>query len=177
MSFQDSLAVGKTGESLIARYFLNRGYSVLPVYEVLPGQYKGPVLYTSSGNMLVSPDMMVMGKGKIFWVEAKHKSAFTWHRISQSWNTGIDLHHYEQYLAIQALHQEIPIWLLFLHQNGKAKDTPEGLLSPAGLFGNTLSHLRDHEHHRDPRWGPHGMVYWDTSALKRIAPMAEVSHA
>jgi hypothetical protein len=32
MKFQEKLAVGKVGESLIARYMMPRGHAVLPVY-------------------------------------------------------------------------------------------------------------------------------------------------
>ena len=169
--FQESLQEGKTGESLIAQHFLRKGYSVLPVYEILPGAFKGPVLFTASHDVLVAPDMLVLGKDKIFWIEAKHKTAFSWHRTTECWNTGIDKHHFEQYLAVQELHPTIPVWLLFLHKNGTAKDTPEGLTSPSGLFGNSLTYLARHIHHKDMRWGRHGMVYWELRDLKMLAPL------
>ena len=176
MNFEQSLTVGKTGESLIARYMLSRGHSVLPIYEVLPGNYKGPALYTATRGQLVAPDMLILGKdGKITWIEAKHKSAFAWYRKTQEWHTGIDCHHFEQYLQIQDLHPNIPIWLLFLHQNGRAKDTPEGMISPTGLFGNSLTYLRDNVHQTDTRWGKHGMVYWGLTALRLLAPLEQLT--
>ena len=39
------------------------------------------------------------------------------------WVTGIDLRNYEDYLRVQAI-SPWPIWLLFLHFDGQAKDYP-----------------------------------------------------
>lgn len=46
MGFNETLAKGKVGESLIAQWLKSRGSHVLPIYEVETGQYKGPsILY------------------------------------------------------------------------------------------------------------------------------------
>lgn len=168
-SFEQQLAVGKIGESVIAGYFLRRGYYVLPVYEVEKNQGKGPTLFCSDGGQLISPDMLVFnaGSGKVFWIEAKHKSAFSWHRNTQQWVTGIDLHHYNQYLKV-AGSTPWPVWLLFLQRAGIAKDTPDGMVSPCGLFGGELIELSKKEHHRHSAHGRSGMVYWAHDDLLRI---------
>ncbi len=163
--FEQLYKAGKVGESQIAEWLKQRGHHILPVYEIEKGQYAGPAVYSSNGDSIVAPDMLVFGKGKTVWIEAKHKNAFTWHRKSQRWVTGIDLHHYHQYQKIMAL-VEWPVWLLFLHRGGQAKDSG---VSPAGLFGNDLEYLATHENHQHKNHGRTGMVYWNINALKKMA--------
>lgn len=174
MTFQEQLAVGKAGESLIAQWLIGRGFSVLPVYEKIIDEGKGPQLYTASGGM-IAPDLLALRNDEIMWIEAKHKTAFSWHRITNRWVTGIDLRHYEEYLKVLET-TSIPVWLLFLHRGGQAKDSPAN--SPKGLFGNDLNILSEHENHRHANWGRSGMVYWalkqDGGALLKIAEWEEV---
>jgi len=104
--------------------------------------------------------------GKCFFVEAKNKNAFTWHRITERWTTGIDLSHYNDYLEIMRK-IDIPIYLIFNHRGGTAKDSEK---SDSGLFAQDLRYLRNNENHRcGPK--PHcknGMVFWSKDNLKRI---------
>ena len=171
MTFAQKLQMGKTGESIIAKWMNRRGFSVLPVYEIEQGKFKGPALYSVDAQ-LIAPDMLAFKPdGKAIWVEAKTKSAFTWHRKTERWATGIDLRHYEDYLQVQAV-SPWPVWLLFLHFPGTAKDSPEGC--PTGLFGNSIAYLSKHENHRHANGGRAGMVYWAYEDLRLIAPLAEV---
>jgi hypothetical protein len=172
VSFEKQLSIGKVGESRIARWLMKRGNLVLPVYEIAENQYKGPALYSASAS-IISPDMVVFNSGKVLWVEAKNKSAFTWHRKTSRFVTGIDKHHYYEYLRVSR-QTKTPVWLLFLHGKGTAKDTPKGLTSPSGLFGGevfSLNRLINHEHEN---WGKYGMVYWAESSLKKFASIEEV---
>jgi hypothetical protein len=161
MSFTHCLQEGIVGETKIANFFKSKGYSVLPVYEVELDTGKGPRLFTPK-QPLIAPDMVIYKGKKCYWIEAKHKTAFTWHRITNRWTTGIDLKHYGDYCKIDD-NSPWPIWLLFLHKGGQAKDSPP---SPSGLFGNTLTYLRKNENHRSDKWGKYGMVYWAKEKLK-----------
>lgn len=165
MGFRQTFEMGRAGETEIARWLRAHGFHILPIYEVLHGNYKGPTLYSADGRTIIAPDLLAFSGKKIIWFEAKHKTAFSWHRITQRFVTGIDIHHYEQYQQISNL-VDWPIWLLFLHQGGKAKDSPE---SPAGLFGNELSVLMNTENHRHKNHGKSGMVYWAVDALIKIS--------
>jgi hypothetical protein len=106
------------------------------------------------------------------WVEAKHKSVFTWHRKTQQWCTGIDLNHYREYIDVEDI-SRFPVWLLFLHRCAipDARDIAYKCPSscPVGLFGNKLSYLKNHESHRHDKWGRYGMVYWAVQDLKLLA--------
>lgn len=166
MLFTDSLSIGKIGESYIAKWFQTRGYNILPVYEIEHNHGKGPQLFTSNNTGLICPDMLVFKQDKIFWIEAKHKTAFSWHRKTQRWVTGIDLRHYFDYLEIANSLIGWPVYLMFLHKKGTAKDTPEGMESPSGLFGEDINFLSKNENHRHHNWGKSGMVYWSTEVLK-----------
>lgn len=170
MSFDASLRFGQTGESAIARWLRERGNTVLPVYEKILDTGKGPQLFLPQDGRLIAPDMFVFKGGSAWWVEAKHKTAFSLYRKTGQWVTGIDLRHYRDYCRVDD-ETPWPVWLLFLHRGGQAKDSPP---SPAGLFGNTLDYLRCHESHRSDKWGPSGMVYWALSDLRRLASLAEV---
>lgn len=163
--FEQRLQEGKTGESEIATWLRSRGSHVLPVYEIQPGQYKGPAVYAADGSEIIAPDILAFNVNGITWIEAKHKDAFTWHRKTGCFVTGIDIHHYYQYRKIMKL-VDWPVWLLFLHRGGQAKDSPP---SPSGLFGNDLSILVGCENHRHENWGKSGMVYWSKDRLKQLS--------
>jgi len=158
MGFEESLRFGKMAETRIAQALRQQQFTILPVYPTVEA-FKGPVVLTPDGSGLVAPDMLAIRVDEIRWVEAKHKTAFTWHRITSKWTTGIDLHHYKDYQQIQAL-SPWEIWLYFWQEPGKAKDTPENLISPSGLYADTLRFLETHENHTDENWGRTGMVYW-----------------
>jgi len=179
--FEEALAVGKAGESAIARWLTqSRGASVLPVYEVISGNYKGPRFFTPS-DTLIAPDMLCFSDRETVWIEAKQKSVFTWHRISREWVTGIDVACYEDYLKIADMYPN-PVWLLFLHTSPDSPEHDEP--SPTGLFGGEIQSLREQEHHRweqcgygdkvQPGYGKRGMVYWGLSALRKLASIDEM---
>ena len=167
MSFIEQLRTGLIGEGEIAQRLIARGYSVLPAYEIEQSHGKGPRLFTAEGQ-LISPDMLVFNAQKVLWVEAKTKSAFTWHRLSGTWQTGIDRCHWRHYLEV-AKTTPFPVWILFLHRKGNsAKDTPDGLMCPSGLFGNSIEKLNASIHHESDEWGTSGMVYWTVNVLRKI---------
>lgn len=179
-SFADNLAFGKIAESKIVRWILRNGSAVLPVYDIKGMQNKGPRLLTESRNGLVAPDLLVIAPDKSFsWIEAKHKSAFSWYRRTESWVTGIDLHHYSQYLKIRE-RTGVPVYVLFLHASAtpSQSDLRHGCppSSPVGLFGDELGRLEYTFSHTSPNHGSHGMIYWDAEVLVRYATIEEVEH-
>lgn len=168
--FAKQLDWGQAGESAIARWLRKRGNTVLPVYEKIIDNGKGPRLFMPD-RVLIAPDLLVLRTQDAYWVEAKRKRAFTWHRITRQWVTGIDLHHYRDYCQVDEC-SPFPVWLLFLQEDGQAKDSPGN--SPTGLFGNRLSILKRCVHHTHSNWGSSGMVYWDVSALRFLATLKDV---
>jgi hypothetical protein len=174
LSFADSLARGQLGESIIARWCIARGNSVLPVYEKEIDTGKGPRFFTGEGQF-AAPDMFVMPA--MNWVEAKHKTVCSWYRIGGYWCTGIDLNHYADYRRTQEISRR-PVWLLFLHRSSQPdqRDIQHGCPQrcPVGLYGGSLNHLTRHESHTSEKHGRHGMVYWAIDTLTRLAPLDEI---
>lgn len=175
MNFNQALKVGQAGESVIAQWWRSIDYSVLPVYEKIIDNGKGPRLFPRGGlNIpdLIAPDLFVFKDTQALWVEAKTKSAFSEHRISgRELVTGIDLHHYGHYQKVEEV-TPWPVWLLFLHLGGVAigGNGP----TPAGLFGGKLSELSQCEHHRHKGWGKGGMVYWSIDSLNVLATIDDL---
>lgn len=172
-TFHENLQFGKAAESAIANYLRRQGNSILPVYEVLEGNYKGPRLF-SLNNDLVAPDMLGFNKNRVYWVEAKNKSVFSWHRKSEKWVTGIDKCHWIDYLKIKEQHN-IALWIMFLHMNAipRQGDIEKGCPHecPIGLFGGEIDALEKVRSHWHPNWGKRGMgmVYWAHENLQKIA--------
>ena len=175
-SFSGKLVYGLAGESKIAKWLRKKGYGVIPAYEKIIDTGKGPQIFTAKRN-LVAPDLLVWKSHKTTWIEAKRKNAFTYYRIGGRWVTGIDLNHYGDYCEVEKT-TPWPVWLLFLQEGGQAKDHPQNEKnSPAGLFGNQLAYLREHESHQSQNHGRHGMVYWGIDDLNLIATLDEVNAA
>lgn len=177
LDFEEKLAFGQIGESIIAKWLNRRGWNVLPVYEKEIDTAKGPQLFTPGGK-LIMPDLFTFKplSTKALWIEAKHKTVFSWHRKTGKWVTGIDLRHYEDYLSVNSL-SPWPVWLLFLHRESSTGKRDEPWPCPTGLFGNELSILENVENHRHDKWGRSGMVYWAHERLKKIASLEEMGLA
>ena len=170
-NFEQALAFGQQGEKTVSEWLQSRGHMVFPAYEKEGGECKGPQLFAKSGD-LVLPDMLAFREGRSVWFEVKRKTCFTWHRNSQQWATGIDLHHYEQYIAVSKK-TNLPVWIVFLHPTEIPDpcDLRNGCppKSPVGMFGGELNYLWRNENHRSTRYGRKGMVYWAHDKLKLIA--------
>ena len=173
MSFNESLKEGLIGEGAITRWLIARGKSVLPAYQIEIPHGKGPRLFGNFGQ-LVCPDLLAFDGLRTTWIEAKTKSAFVWHRKSQTWRTGLDTKHWLDYVQVSSV-TPFPVWILFLHRNGfLAKDTPEGMRSPCGLFGNSIKQLELTVEHQMTNEGGSKMVYWRESSLKFLAEYREL---
>lgn len=176
--FESRLAFGQIAETRIAQWIIARGNHVLPIYDVEVDTGKGPRIFGGEDKELVAPDLLVMSRSGVSWIEAKHKTVFTWHRKTKTWTTGIDIRHYEDYLKVDE-QTPWPVWLLFLHQSNTPSDIdiPHGCpdTCPVGLFGDRLSRLAKCENHRHKNWGKWGMVYWAVKSLALLATLEEIS--
>lgn len=164
-NFNSSLVEGKTGETQIAKWLMGKGRHILPIYEIAENQYKGPALYCNDKTTIIAPDMAVFSHRGLSFIEAKHKNAFSWYRKKRIWTTGIDRHHFEQYVNFRKT-LRYKLWILFLHRGGQAKDS---MVSPSGLFGNDIDILENKIDHESDNWGKSGMVYWDKDSLVKLS--------
>src|SRR5690349_12943290 len=95
---------GEIGEKAIALLKRLDGWIILPAYEKEIQTGKGPRLFMPFGNAnlkLVAPDMLAKRGREVCWIEAKHKTHFTWYAKTGRWQTGIDVRHYNDYLKVQ----------------------------------------------------------------------------
>jgi len=168
------LKYGQIGESKIATWLRRtRGSYVLPAYEKEIDNNKGPRLFCPTGELVV-PDMLAINGQKVSWIEAKHKSVFSWHRITKRWVTGINIRHYNDYLEVAKV-TPWPIWLLFLHEKDRELSRDEPWPCPTGLFGQQLEILNQRINHTSDKWGNSGMVYWAYDNLKKLASLEEIN--
>lgn len=180
VNFEQALAVGQLGESMISHWLRNKGWHVLPAYEKEIDNGKGPRLFLASGgeaSQLITPDLFAMRGGQFLWVEAKHKSTFTWYGKGRYWTTGIDKRHFADYARVQET-TGIDVWLLFLHRDSTTR--PDDVRKwgappecPTGLFGRSIEYLSSHNSHDSDKWGPSGMVYWQP--FEHLLKLAELS--
>lgn len=170
-TFADQLYRGKVGESLIADWLKRQGYHILPVYEKEIHEGKGPQVFSADWRGLIAPDLLAFKLDRARWIEAKHKSVFSWHRITGRWVTGINLNHYEDYQRIAEL-SPWAVYLMFLHSQAVTNEPP--YRCPTGLFGGNLAELRCKENHRSALWGKSGMVYWAENTLTKFATLESV---
>ena len=173
-TFSENLEFGQAGEGLIAKWLISRGCSVLPVYEKIIDNGKGPRMFTGTGN-LVAPDIIAFGRSVTF-IEAKRKTGFTWNRKYQRLVTWIDLRHHRDYVEV-AKKTNMPLWLLFLQHGKVTKDFPKGVTNPDGLFGANIAKLITSYSHIHEGGGPH-MIYWEPEPggpLKLIAGIDEIN--
>lgn len=188
-NFAHALAFGQVGESLISRWLQSRGHLVFPAYEKEISTGKGPQLFSAAGSYVL-PDLLVFRRDGVCWIEAKHKSCFTWHRRTGAWTTGIDLRHYAEYQQVAA-RTGTPCWILFWHPSNRPhqRDIQAGSPAhcPTGLFGGDLATLVKRENHRSPSFdasrdgvighGRSGMVYWAVDDLKLLAGPSDILSA
>ena len=156
---------GRAGELEIAKRLRAAGYCVLNACEMVHGSGGAPTISTPNAP-LISTDYFVWRGETSRWIEVKRKAAFAWSLKGRCWVTGINVHQYNDYQAIEK-NSPWPVWLLILHGGGPAKDSPYPD-SPAGLFGKKLSDLVTCEHHRAPQWGMSGLVYWAIDVLEPL---------
>lgn len=186
MAFEQQLQFGKAAESGIAIWLRSRGTAVMPVYEIEKSTGKGPQFFAPNGSY-AAPDLIAFCSSGVIWIEAKHKTCWSWHRKSDSWTTGIDLRHFNEYQEVAA-QSKLPVWLLFFHRSRTPDDRdvvhgcpPE---CPAGLFGGRLDRLAQNYNHTSLPYdasredfkghGKSGMVYWRHDQLKQLASIEDL---
>lgn len=110
-SMEQCLSWGQDGEEMVARYYVQHGYSVM----FSRARHGGAQLIDTPRGKAVSPDILVMSEDSTFWVECKRKDRFEWHRKGGFWYTGVDTRQWRNYLQFATLQQH-PLWLAFLHE-------------------------------------------------------------
>ena len=111
VSFEEQLQYGKEGEKEIALYLLNKGCSILPLYQF--NDELAPKIFTAN-EIITSPDLTVFKEEKCFFIEVKRKKQ--WVRFGEIVETGCNYRHYAEYKKVSRF-TGIKLFLIFLHEN------------------------------------------------------------
>lgn len=182
-TFERQLAIGRKSEDAIFRWLLARRRSVLQTYEIEHGDGKGPRLIAPS-KAYVIPDMLSFSAGRANWIEAKHKTHWTFHGKTKRFVTGIDTRHYNDYTEVEVI-TGLPVFLLFFQKSAEARPNdverwraPKTAPVGAGLFCGRLDELRDRINHTHAgSYAAPPMTYWAGESLRRLASVEEVEAA
>ena len=169
MKFANNLKFGLIGERIVAEIMRARGWSVVQIGGQ-HGEYQGPRIELPMGLTLVSPDLIIMKGSNILWVEVKHKTQFSFHQNSKTITTGIDYHHWKQYLENDT-YGSFPMWLFFVHEMASVQGMPFGsgvAVPEAGVYGGPVRWLSQNYAHIHPNFGDHGGIFWDAAKLKHL---------
>lgn len=163
-SFEEQLERGREIEKAVAKWLMNRGQRVLPVYDYSGlAEGKAPKFTAAiQSESLVLPDLLAAKAGKSTWFEVKFKERADFTKITNRLETGISRRLFEQYQRVE-VESGCPVWLIFAH---KREDE---------LRGDALQRLAATARFYDGgRMGRGGMVFFDYRALKFLARFSEV---
>jgi len=172
LTFSQKMKMGKWGEEIALRYLIEKlGATVLPAADYVPDN-KGPRV-SSSDKKTVAPDLLVWKGKRAYWVEVKTKNSFSWHYISNSWQTGID---YKYYVEYKSMHDSSPwpVYMMFLQLGESRHDDRVGVRQPSGLYYNSIGVLGEPgvgRRHTDER---RDMIYWKITNLIKLAELDEI---
>lgn len=104
---------GEVFERALSDYVKRMDWAVLPVYNYRGDEEKAPALERLAGDVIL-PDLHVMKNGCSPWVEAKRKTRADWTHITQRFETGINLRHYQHYKLVKQISGD-PVLIVFGH--------------------------------------------------------------
>lgn len=139
-NFKKQLQYGEEGEQIIGNLLMQKGYSIVPLYQYTNTE-KAPSLFVNN-ETLILPDIQIFREDKKpFWVECKRKRK--WVHWKQNIETGFNTYSFDHYKRIQEL-TGMSVYIAFIHEEH----------SPLGIFVTTLENFEDNAR------------YWDGLNLK-----------
>jgi hypothetical protein len=148
------LRIGRLFESEFERQAHKRGLMCVRHCDQLGVHGVKAPIATGPYAGLRLPDFSVMGAGSMFWVEAKYKTERTHHHISDTWEHGIDLPNWVDYLEIEA-------------RSGQRGFIVVGQGDIGGILIQSFKYLRkvSREYHGNKHF-EHGAVFWPCAEFK-----------
>jgi hypothetical protein len=169
-SFVGNLSFGHIAECQISRFLIKKNWGVIPAYEKLLKDQKGPRIFPSfQKEPYISPDLLIYKGQEVYWAECKNKTGVPYNRHRSIFTTGIDKVHFENYLKVD---KETPwkVYVFFLHGDEVLEGTPEGCVPPSGLFTQWIGNLKLTINHECEK---NAMIYWDCSVLIKLCNLKE----
>ena len=112
--------LGSAEELRVERLLQERGWYVVRAYDYTgqAAQEKAPRMFGPDGQTLILPDLDVSQGGTRRWVEIKAKASASFTRMTQQWEHGIPLRHYQSYLSVQE-ESGTSVWLFVCEQDSQ----------------------------------------------------------
>ena len=162
-TFEARLSFAKAIERAGEEWLKRRGWLVLSPSDYSgPDDDKPPSLH-GAARSFVLPDTLAFRAGRARFVECKWKTAATFHRVTQRWETGIQLRHWEDYRRVRA-ESGVPTWIVWVH--GREREM-------RGMDLEGLSELSPRPYD-GPKMGPGGMIFFPWQGLVRLASLDAV---
>lgn len=125
-SFEQQLKFGEEGEHEVARLLIEKGISVMPLYQFNPDH---PPYILTKVNSYISPDLICFGRDSIF-IEVKSKNQ--WVYFNGRRETGFNKRHYDDYLNVKNATGK-KLYIFFNHVNNN-KNIPYNESHPVGIY-------------------------------------------
>ena len=171
--FLTNLSAGNQVEVYMSEWLKEGGNGVIDIWSLPSVNGKGPRLKTSDGDIPL-PDFLIFFRGEVWWVEVKYKTEFTYYKIEQQWQEGIDLNLWDSYKAIYQ-YTDLEVWLTFVNSPETAPEKDAPPIPPPGIYTQRVSVLSELLEKESPKrchvykgQALYGMVYWDLDAFIRI---------
>lgn len=170
-TYAENIKFGINVEKRFARYMQEEyQYSYFDPAEYMEEKNTGPGIETPTGK-IPTPDILFMKNGERFWVDVKAKVGLTWHRISQTYQTGIDKNSFKHYQTVQEM-TGIEVRIVHVVAGWAVKDSEA--TEPMILMGS-LDALAESVHHDDKIHGSK-VLFWTTAAFEKIGTRYDARH-
>ena len=153
--------LGRTGERIVAEVLETRGWYILPCYDYSGEENNKAPRLCGISKGYVLPDLLVAKGGTARWVEVKTKSKPTFTLRTGTYEHGISLAHYEDYLKVQEITGS-RVWLSVYE------------ISTGVILCGLLDELSDVKRcYIGTKMGCRGMVFFPRDAFKCLAVLSD----
>jgi hypothetical protein len=144
---------GRTGELLVGRELMARGFHVIPSYDY-SGADEHPPRMEGAGGAYVLPDLDVARDGERVWVEVKTKAEPTFHRLTGRWEHGFSRRLWGHYREVEAITGARVFLVIIEESSGEV------------LVASLRALDRVKRVYEGSAMGPHGMVFFPRAAFR-----------
>ncbi len=152
---------GRSAEKLVAEELQRRGWYIVPSYDYSgKDNNKAPRLQGTDKEYIL-PDLDVSKEGARRWVEVKLKLQATWTHLTQRFEHGIPIRHFESYVEVQRI-TGCEVWIFIYEEN------TQRLLVQSLNCLTLVSRV-----YRGPKMNREGMIYFpqDSFCVLRRHPL------
>lgn len=170
---------GEQGELDLINLLRRRGWYVEHLKKQHTGDHKGPRIYppiindqSKQEHEMVSPDMIIFRKKRIYYVEVKCADYCSTYGADQRYQVPISLNLYEDYCRVYDISPlDFYIFYIIEGNHPKLSDTP------SGVFKASIGKIKKAYDHQYPNSSGKMMVYINFSCFKKFATLENLRYA